>query len=276
MSEKGWIKSHRKKLDWEWFTEPLTAHLFDYLLHKVNYEEKRWKGMVVSVGELVTSCRRLSEETGLSIQQVRTALKNLESTQDITITTTNKNTLIKVNNFIRYQRDDKQVTINQQTNNKQITNEQQTNNNQITTTKEIKKERRKEIKNVVREQPAENPEKSQKITLNGVDIDPTDIQIWEEAYPNIDVVLELKRINAWLKANPGRGLKKEETNRWINLWLSQEEKKASKAKADASFKEKDTDTGLPEWYSNKPNTPQSEETKKALEKRLERINDAKK
>ena len=38
--QRGWIKSYKKKLDWEWFTEPLTAHLFDYLLHAVNYEDK--------------------------------------------------------------------------------------------------------------------------------------------------------------------------------------------------------------------------------------------
>ena len=75
---------------------------------------------------MVTSVAALVEFTGLTTQQVRTALKNLQSTKEITIKTTNKYSIITICKYEQYQTFD---TNEQQTNNKQITNEQQTNNN---------------------------------------------------------------------------------------------------------------------------------------------------
>ena len=89
--------------------------------------------------------------------QVRTALKKLQSTGEIEVTTTSQYTHIKIVNYSKYQDNNKQITNDnadvhydseevQQTNNKRITNEQQTNNKRITTTKEYKelKEREEE------------------------------------------------------------------------------------------------------------------------------------
>lgn len=126
MNNNGWIKIHRQIIDWEWYSDIPTCRLFLHLLLIANHAPKKWQGQTIDKGELITSIGSLSEQTGLTIQQVRTAILKLESTGEIEKTSTNKNTLIKVRNYGIYQGFDE---YEQQTNNKQTTNEQQTNNN---------------------------------------------------------------------------------------------------------------------------------------------------
>lgn len=145
----GWIKLHRKLLDWEWYLDVNTKVLFIHLLFKANFEEKKWHGITIGVGSLVTSVGTLAEESGLSVQMTRTALAHLKSTGEITIKATNKYTLITISNYGLYQgfTDDNQQAnqqASQQTINKQLTSKQQATNKQSTTTKEIK-EIKKEI-----------------------------------------------------------------------------------------------------------------------------------
>ncbi len=128
----GWIKIHRRILEWEWYDDANTMRLFLHLLLTVNHKDKKWRGQVIKSGELITSIANLAEQTGLSIQQTRTALDKLKSTSQLTNKSTNKYSLISMSNWDSFQVNDKQ-------DNKQITNEQQTNNKQITTTKECKK-----------------------------------------------------------------------------------------------------------------------------------------
>lgn len=130
----GWIKLHRKILDWEWFTSPSTLQLFIYLLLRANKEDKKWRGILIKRGQLVTSVATISEETKLSTQQVRTSLNRLKSTNEITSKTTNRFTLVTVCKYESYQlyeeveQQTKQQAL-QQTNNKQITNKQQQHKN---------------------------------------------------------------------------------------------------------------------------------------------------
>jgi len=117
---EGWIKIHRKILDWEWWCDSKTLKLFLYLLLKANHETKKWKGITVKRGEIITGRKILAKECNLSEQSVRTSLNRLKSTNEITIKTTNKFSLIKVNNYNDYQHINQQA--NQQTTNKQPTN----------------------------------------------------------------------------------------------------------------------------------------------------------
>lgn len=128
---KGWIKLHRKMLKWEWFKEPATAHLFIYLLLSVNREPTRYKGVEIPAGAMTTSRKALSAATGLSEQQVRTAINHLISTNEITKVSTRKYTLLKVENWNEYQ------MFNQHSNH-QLTNNQPTANQQLTTNKNIR------------------------------------------------------------------------------------------------------------------------------------------
>ena len=119
---EGWIKIHRKILDWEWYNDMNTKILFLHLLLTANHEDKKWRGHNILRGQKITSREHLAEETGLSVQQVRTSLNKLKSTNEITIKTTNKNTLITIEKYNDYQ-------INERENNQQSN---QRSNNQST------------------------------------------------------------------------------------------------------------------------------------------------
>ena len=133
----GFAKLHRKILDWEWYNDINVSRLFIHLVLKANYEDKKWRGSIIKRGELITSLDKLSSETNLSMQQLRTAINKLISSKEITRKATNQFTHITLCNYSIYQ-DKNDVD------NKPATNEQQTNNKPITTTKEDKKIRNKE------------------------------------------------------------------------------------------------------------------------------------
>lgn len=126
----GWIKLHRQILEWEWFDDKNTFRLFMYLLLKVNHKERNYRGKLIEVGQTLTGLDLLSKEVGLTIQQIRTSLSKLKSTNEITIKSSSKGTIIQVVNYKKYQ-----IVTNQ------ITDEQQTNNKQVTTNKNDKKEK---------------------------------------------------------------------------------------------------------------------------------------
>lgn len=122
---EGWIKIHRKLLEWEWYDDINTFRLFMHLLLKANHKLKKYRGMTLQPGTIITGLEVLSNETGLTVQQVRTALAKLKSTNEITNKTSNKGTVIQVVKYKDYQLATSKVTNQQQTNNKRIT----TNNN---------------------------------------------------------------------------------------------------------------------------------------------------
>jgi DNA-binding transcriptional regulator PaaX len=105
--------------------------VFLHLLITVNWTDKKWKGQEIKRGSIVSSYEKLATETGLSVMQVRTAIKKLRSTGEITSKSSNKNTVFIVNNYDLYQGSNKQ-------NNEPVTSKEQTDNIQITTTKESK------------------------------------------------------------------------------------------------------------------------------------------
>jgi DNA replication protein DnaD len=138
--EEGWIKLHRKMRDWQWYTDIPVKTLFIHLLISANHTPKMWRGILVERGQFLTGRKALSDETGLSEMQVRSALKKLKNSGEITSKTTNKFTMITICNYNDYQK--KEGGANQQ-DNQQITNEQPTNNQQITTNKNEKNEEEK-------------------------------------------------------------------------------------------------------------------------------------
>lgn len=125
----GYIKLHRSILDWEWYGDWKTKTLFLHLLLTANHKEKSWQGQRIQRGQRVCSLAKLSAETGLSMQSIRTCLKRLNATGEITSCGGTKNTVITVNNYDKYQQPTSEVTNNltscQQTVNKQATNNQQ-------------------------------------------------------------------------------------------------------------------------------------------------------
>jgi len=117
----GWVKIHRQILEWEWYDDINTCRLFFHLLIKANHKERNYKGKVVQVGETLTGLDKLSNETNLSVQQIRTSLNKLKSTNEITINSSPQGTVIKVVNYGKYQVATSEATDEQQTNNKRVT-----------------------------------------------------------------------------------------------------------------------------------------------------------
>lgn len=99
----GFIVIHRKLFDWEWYGQPEMTALWLHLLLSANWEDKTWRGHLIERGSFVTTLSSLSRETGLSIQQVRTGLKKLQSSTQINIQTTHEATKITICNYESYQ-----------------------------------------------------------------------------------------------------------------------------------------------------------------------------
>lgn len=121
----GWVKLHRKILEWEWYDDHNTFRLFMTLLMMANHTDKKWRGNLIMRGSLLTSLDSLSATTGLSVQQIRTSLNKLILTGEITNKSTSRNRIITISKWDSYQNDNNQdnneVTGNQQAVNKQVT-----------------------------------------------------------------------------------------------------------------------------------------------------------
>ena len=126
----GWIKIHRQILDWEWYSDTNSFRLFMHLILRANHKEKKFKGLILNAGSVVTSRDILAIEIGLSVQQIRTALNKLKSTNEITIKSSSQGTLIQIVNYSKYQ-----------VSTSESTNEQPINNHQTTTNNNVNKER---------------------------------------------------------------------------------------------------------------------------------------
>ncbi len=139
----GYIKLYRKLIRWGWYQDNVVKSLFLHCLLSASFRDFDWMGRNLKAGQFITSRKHLAEDLGFSEQQVRTALKKLESTQEITIEATNRFTIITVVNWCDYQCDDLESN---QVLNQQITNKQPTDNQQITN----KQPHRKNNKELIR------------------------------------------------------------------------------------------------------------------------------
>lgn len=124
--KETFIQVFRKFIDWEWYKNTNVKVLFLHLLLVANHKTNNWQGIEVKRGQRLTSIKHLSNETGLSEQNIKTALKKLKSTGELTSISTSKYTIISVLNYDYYQNANKQT-------NKRLTNNQQTTNKQLTT-----------------------------------------------------------------------------------------------------------------------------------------------
>ena len=132
---EGWIKLHRKILDWEWWNDSVMVKVWLQLLFDANYEPKKWKGQTIERGQLIFGRAAYAEKCSISEQQVRTAIERLKSTSEITIKTTNRFSVVTITKYESYQIEGC-ATTNEST--IQTSRKQPTNNQQTTTPKEVK------------------------------------------------------------------------------------------------------------------------------------------
>ena len=104
---KGYIKLHRRILDWEWYTDSNVKSVFIHVLLNACYDDCRFMGKKVNRGEYMTSLSRLSSDLSIPVRQLRTALSRLKQTGEIDMQTTNKYTKITICNYDSYQVEEK-------------------------------------------------------------------------------------------------------------------------------------------------------------------------
>ena len=141
----GWIKIHRKLLNWEWYNDINCRLLFLHCLLMANFEEGKWRGIVIERGSFVSSLANLSQSSGLTIQELRTSLTKLKSTCELTCKPHSEYTVFIVVKYNDYQ-DSNTPTNIQPTRNQHATNTEAT---CIKEDKELKKNKEeKEISRV--------------------------------------------------------------------------------------------------------------------------------
>jgi hypothetical protein len=139
---------------WEWYTDVPVKVLFFHCLLSARHNPKRWRGIDLSQGQFPTGVSLLSEETGLTVSQVRTALKKLAMTNELTVQSTSQGTVITVNNYSTYhddgeeepQTDRKRIANGSQTDRKPIANQSQLYIRDIKDIKDIKNIKKKGVK----------------------------------------------------------------------------------------------------------------------------------
>ena len=122
---EAFIKLYRKMLEWEWYDDPNTCRIFIHCLLRANWKATKWHGIEIKPGQFITSLSSLSEETCLTINQVRTALSHLISTGEITSKAQSKCRIITVNNWHEYQGDHRQTTGRSQADHRQTTTDKE-------------------------------------------------------------------------------------------------------------------------------------------------------
>ena len=122
----GFVKLHRKMIEWDWYSDCVVKDVFLHILMVAAFKPGQYRGHEIQPGQAIIGRKKMAEELGFSEQQVRTALKKLESTGEISIFSTNKFSIVTVENWMFYQGDDNES-------NQQSTNNQPTSNQQSTT-----------------------------------------------------------------------------------------------------------------------------------------------
>lgn len=148
----GYIKIDRKITEWEWYKNLNTKVVFFHCLLKANWKDGKFEGKIIKRGSFVTSIKKLSLELCLTEDEVRTAIKHLISTGEITKQTTNKYSVITVSNYELYQDVPEQFPNNSQTDTKQIPINSHSIPKQFPTIEERKNIRREEGKKERREE----------------------------------------------------------------------------------------------------------------------------
>jgi len=208
----GWIKLHRSLLDWEWYDDINVMRVFLHCLLMANHKDKKYRGAVVERGSFLTGRDTLASQTGLTVQQIRTSLNKLKSTNELTIKSSKQGTVIQVVSYDKYQ---------------EVTNESTTHqpdSNQIVTTNKKNKNKKNEKKKLA---DAETHDISWSSAGGWQNISADDIKQWEVAYPNANVAQQIEAMNQWLISNPSKA-KKKLWRKFVTNWLARQQTTASR------------------------------------------------
>jgi biotin operon repressor len=103
MSE-GWVKIHRRLLNWQWYTDNNTKVVYLHLLLKATHRNLIWRNLELKPGQLITSTRKIAAELEISHQSVRTCLRHLVKSGEISVKPNKHYSLITINTWDKYQK----------------------------------------------------------------------------------------------------------------------------------------------------------------------------
>lgn len=139
MPNEGWVKLWRKSLDGDMLKNHSLWIFWTWCLLKASH--KRHKQLIgyqeiwLEPGQFIFGRSKAAEETGLSEQTIRTCIKSLKSTSNVTIKVTSKFTVITIVNWTYYQSNEDESTSKVTS---KSTNGQPASNQQLTTNKNVK------------------------------------------------------------------------------------------------------------------------------------------
>jgi len=139
---EGWIKIHRSMREWRWASEPNMVSLWVHLLINACWEDRNWKGVSVKRGQVIFGRKEWAEKCGITEQSLRTCIERLKSTNEITIESTSKYSIVTVVNYEEYQAKEEESTSQSTTTS---TSNQPATNQQLTTSKERKEDKKERI-----------------------------------------------------------------------------------------------------------------------------------
>lgn len=159
----GWISISRNILDWGWYMDKNTFKLFLHMLLKANWKDGEFMGVKIERGSFATSFSTLVAETGLTEREVRTAVKHLISTGEVTSERHPKFTVFTIKNYCLYQQSDTQVTGKRQASDRQMTVERHRSDTGASTIEQRNKETKKQGNKETREQKKEKTLKKETV-----------------------------------------------------------------------------------------------------------------
>ena len=255
--DSGWIKLHRKMTDWEWYTDVTTKTLFIHLLLTANHKPTKWRGIDVPIGAKITSREKLSQETGLSQRQVRTALSHLESTNEVTKSSTATYTLIQLTNYQKYQLTD-------QVSDQPATNYRPSTDQPATTNKNDKKERMKEM---IDDDSSSEVASSLFGKFRNVPLTQVEYNTLMERHPKTGMDA-IETVSEMLKDNPNKPISSFPA--YLNK-IASGEKPAYRKQSAARQKTGVYSGKLPEWYSDTGSQFANEQERQQMLAEVEKV-----
>lgn len=242
-TDNGYMKLFRKISEWEWYDDPVTFKVFLHFLITARWQDGSWHGIEIKRGEVLESLPSIAQKNGLTVRNVRTAIKHLIDTNSVTIRKVGRCHICKVSEYEKYQvRQD-----SGQDSDREVSGNRQDSDREVTAHKERKESKESKKERVLRESKdslSQSDHIAHGMEANVEAIPLTDGTEWRPTvseydeycrlYPSVDVFDSFRRMRAWSLSNPTKKKTRNGVKRFVNTWLSKEQDNSGKASTKGS------------------------------------------
>lgn len=102
-ADNSWLRIPRSFTGWQWYEDSNMVHLYLHLLLNASLLDTTRCGVAIKRGENLTSLRKIEENTGLSIQNIRTGFSRLVKSREIKFKKVKNLRLVILVDFNKYQ-----------------------------------------------------------------------------------------------------------------------------------------------------------------------------